>query len=101
MAVAVFAHRSPVTFCGRSLLRRYSLCLLRKIVSIWKHDAEALRKPANAQRTCVRVQQWSTGLPPLLKRTPAADAQERAHETLRVSQLARQWRREAREMISC
>jgi hypothetical protein len=31
----------------------------------------------------------------------AVDAQERAHEILRVSQLARQWRREAREMISC
>jgi len=31
----------------------------------------------------------------------AVDAQERAHETLRVSQLARQWRREAREILPC
>jgi hypothetical protein len=49
---------------------------------------EALRR--SAQETCQRSKD-------LCER--AVNAQERAHETRRVSQLARQWRREAREMI--
>jgi len=51
---------------------------------------EALRH--SAQETCQRSKDLCES---------AGDAQERAHETLRVSQLARQWRREAREMIPC
>jgi hypothetical protein len=51
---------------------------------------EALRR--SAQETCQRSKDLCES---------AVDAQERAHETRRVSQLARQWRREAREMIPC
>ena len=51
---------------------------------------EALRR--SAQETCQRSKELCES---------AVDAQEGAHETLRVSQLARQWRREAREMIPC
>ncbi len=55
-----------------------------------RQNMEALRR--STQETCQRSEELCES---------AADAQERAHETLRVSQLARQWRREAREMISC
>jgi len=51
---------------------------------------EALRR--SAQETCQLSKDLCEN---------AADAQERAHETLRVSQLARQWRREAREILPC
>jgi len=53
-------------------------------------NMEALRR--SAQETCQCSEELGES---------AADAQERAHETLRGSQLARPWRREAREMISC
>ena len=51
---------------------------------------EALRR--SAQETCQRSKDLCES---------AVDAQESAHEILRVSQLARQWRTEAREMIPC
>ena len=51
---------------------------------------EALRR--SAQETCQRSKELCES---------AVDAQERAHEILRVSQLARQWCREAREILPC
>jgi len=53
-------------------------------------NREALRR--SAQETCQRSKELCES---------AVDAQERAHETLCVSQLARQWRREAREILPC